>query len=148
MTKKYCLLLVISCVIGLSVANSSMADDEEEKDNSRNCIQTRTLKSTAVVDDRNVLFVKIGNSVYHNRLRKDCKGLGKYKQFSYTTTSGSLCSLDSIRVMDATGRESRSCQLGKFYEITTDELRALVEESLNPSKPDSQDSDKEESEPE
>ena len=148
MNIKYCLLIVISCVIGLSVANSSMADDEEEKDNSRNCIQTRTLKSTAVVDDRNVLFVKIGNSVYHNRLPKDCKGLGKYKQFSYTTSSGSLCSLDTIRVMDATGRENRSCRLGKFYEITTDELRALVEESQNPKKPDPQDSDKEESEPE
>lgn len=148
MTKKYCLLTVMSCVLGLSVADSAMADDEEEKDNSRNCIQTRTLKSTAVVDDRNVLFVKIGNSVYHNRLRKDCKNLGKYKQFSYTTTSGSLCRLDAIHVMDSTGRESRTCQLGKFYEINTEELRALVEESRNPSKPDSQDSDKEESEPE
>ena len=143
MTKQYCLLIVMACVLGLSVAVSSMADDER-KENARNCIQTRTLKGTAVVDDRNVLFIKKGNSIYHNVLPKECKGLSRYKLFSYSTTAGSLCNLDTIQVVDGQGRESRSCRLGYFYTITADELRILVEESRRPPEPDPQLPDKEE----
>lgn len=120
------------CLLALPWANQAMADDEkdDEKDSDgRNCIQTRTLKSTAVVDDYNVLFVRKGNSVYHNILPRECKGLSRYKMFSYVTTSGSLCRQDIIQVINAQGRELRGCPLGTFYEITTDELRTLVENS-------------------
>ena len=143
MTKQNYLLIVMACLLNLSVAASSMADDVKE-DNARNCIQTRTLKGTAVVDDRNVLFIKKGNSIYHNLLPRECKGLSRYKQFSYTTTAGSLCNLDTIRVVDGQGRESRSCRLGYFYTITTEELRILVEKSRRPPEPDSQLPDHEE----
>jgi hypothetical protein len=135
MTKRIFMLIAMACLLNLSVAVSAMADDAKD-DNSRNCIQTRTLKSTAVVDDRNVLFIKKGNSVYHNRLPKECKGLSDTMMFSYATTAGSLCSLDVIRVVDRMGRENRTCTLGPFYTITTDELRILVENSRNPPDPE------------
>jgi hypothetical protein len=34
------------------------------------------------------------------------------------------------------GRENRTCTLGPFYTITTDELRILVENSRNPPDPE------------
>ena len=124
--------MVMARVLNLSIAAPSLAADDDEKKESRNCIQTRSLKTTAVVDDQNVLFVKKGNSVYHNILPKACKGLSKYKLFSYTTTSGNLCELDKINVVDGNGRETRTCSLGVFYEISTEELRTLVENSQKP----------------
>jgi hypothetical protein len=132
MIKQNCGRIVMACLIGLSLAVPALADDEDEEEkyeDSRSCIQTRSLKSNAVVDDRNILFVKKGNSVYLNILPKECKGLSRTKLFSYSTTTGSLCRLDLIWVVDISGHESRSCRLGTFYAITTDELRALVEES-------------------
>ena len=143
MTNSKCMLLVIACLLNLSIAVSSMADDEKY-DKSRNCISTRTLKTTAVVDDRNVLFIKVGDTIFHNVLPRDCKGLSKYKQFSYTTTAGSLCSFDVIHVLDAQGRESRTCRLGEFYEISTAELQALVENSRRLPDSDRQPLDEEE----
>lgn len=122
--------ILMTCLIGLSLSVPALADNEEQKyDNSRSCIQTRTLKSNAVVDDWNVLFIKKENSVYLNILPKECKGLSRTRLFSYTTTTGSLCRQDLIWVVDTSGHESKSCKLGKFYTITTDELRTLVEES-------------------
>lgn len=141
MIQKHYALIVFACVLNLSLVTSSPADDEKT-DDARNCIQTRTLKGTAVVDDQNVLFIRPGNSIYHNKLPSVCKGLSKTKQFSYSTTSGSLCNLDSIRVVDTQGRESKSCRLGYFYSITEDELRTLVEESRQPKVPDPDQTDK------
>ena len=122
------LLITISCVFVLSLVAPALADENDSKE-SRNCIQTRTLKGTAVVDDNHVLFIKKGNSVYHSPLPRTCKGLSRYKQFSYTTTSGSLCSQDLIYVVDAQGRETRACSLGPFYALDGNELKALVENS-------------------
>ena len=128
MTNSKCMLIVVTCLLNMSISVSAMADDEKD-DKSRGCISTRTLKTTAVVDDRNVLFIKVGDTIFHNILPKVCKDLARYQQFSYATTAGSLCNFDTIYVLDAQGRESRSCRLGKFYEISTEELRVLVENS-------------------
>ena len=142
MTKPNYMSIVMACLLNLSVADSSMAD-EAKNENARNCILTRTLKSTAVVDDRNVLFVKKGNTVYHNILPRECRGLSRYKQFSYSSISGSLCNFDTIEVLDSHGLESRSCRLGYFYKITTEDLRTLVDRSRRPPEPESQPPDKE-----
>ncbi len=133
------LLKTIGYLFVLSLVTPALADDEDEKE-SRNCIQTRSLKGTAVVDDH-VLFIKKGNSVYHSPLPRTCKGLSRYKQFSYKTTSGSLCSQDLIYVMDSAGRESRACSLGPFYEIDGDELKLLVENSRKAASADASDED-------
>ena len=125
MLKRKYLVVALACASGFALAGSALADDEQD-DKGRNCVQTRTLKSTAVVDDYNVLFVRKGNSVLHNLLPRECRGLSVTKQFSYKTTGGSLCSQDTIRVINTQGRESTACPLGKFYEIDTEQLRALV----------------------
>ncbi len=137
MNKPNYMLPVLACLLSPLFAGSSIADELKDK-NSRNCIQTRSLKSTAVVDDLNVLFIKKGNIVYHNRLPQQCNGLSRTKQFSYTTLSGSLCSFDNIRVVNIHGVEGKTCRLGTFYEISTEELRSLVERSRRPTGPDSQ----------
>ncbi len=104
MTKQIYMLIVMACLLNLSVAVSSMAD-EVKHENARNCILTRSLKSTAVVDDMNILFIKVGKTIYHNILPRQCQGLSRTRSFSYTTLSGSLCIFDTIQIIDRHGRQ-------------------------------------------
>ena len=143
MTKQLFLLILVAGLLNLAAAVSSMAD-EVKFEGARKCITTRTLKSTAVVDDLNILFIKVGKTIYHNILPRQCQGLSRTRSFSYTTLSGSLCTFDTIQILDRHGRQGRSCRLGYFYEINTEELRALVERSRRPPGPESQLPDKEE----
>ncbi len=131
MTKQLCMLILVAGLLNLSAAVSSMADEVKDED-ARNCISTRTLKSTAVVDDLNILFFKVGKTVYHNILPRQCKGLSRYRIFSYTTLSGSLCNFDTIQVLDRHGRQGRSCRLGYFYAITIEDVPGIIEMSRRP----------------
>ena len=131
MTKQLSILAVLVCLISLSAANSSMADTPTDE-NVRKCISTRTITSTAVVNDNNVLFMKAGKTIYHNILPQRCKGLSKYRQFSYTTLSGSLCNFDNIQIMDDHGQQGRFCRLGYFYEVTIDDIPDIVNSLYGP----------------
>ena len=117
-------LVVLSCLLCLSAVDSPQA--EEEGVQSRNCISTRSLKSTYVIDDLNILFVKTGNSYYHNVLPKQCTGLSRTRAFSYATLSGSLCSFDTIRVLDESGGDGKSCRIGVFYPIEREDIPGIV----------------------
>jgi len=127
MIKQIFALLLLACLLNLLATIPALADEEEEK-GGRGCISLRTLKKTAVVDDRNILFIKVGNkTVYHNILPKQCTGLSRLRAFSYSTNSGSLCNFDTIQILNEHGREGKSCRLGYFHEMTMDEIPALVE---------------------
>lgn len=131
MTKQISMLIVLACLINLSTADSSMADELMEE-GVRKCITTRTLKSTAVIDDWNILFMKAGNTIYHNILPRRCKGLSKYRQFTYTTLSGSLCNFDNIQIPDDHSRNGRFCRLGVFYEVTIEDIPDIVKSLYGP----------------
>jgi hypothetical protein len=135
MTKKIYLLITLACLINLSAAVPSMADEPDEPDEvkevkSRKCISTRNLKNTAVVDDLNVLFFMVGKTVYHNILPRACNGLSQSGRFSYTTYAGSLCELDMIEILAGNSFQTgRSCRLGYFYPVTDGDIVALIEQS-------------------
>ena len=131
MTRQISMLIVLACLINLSTAVSSMADELMEE-GVRKCITTRTLKSTAVINDRNILFMKAGRTIYHNILPQQCKGLSKYRQFSYTTLSGSLCNFDNIQIVDDHGRQGRFCRLGVFHEVTIEDIPDIVKSLYGP----------------
>lgn len=131
MTKQIFMLIVLACLVNLSTGVSSMADELTDE-SVRTCISTRTVKSTAVVDDRNILFMKVGKTIYHNILPQRCEGLSKYRQFSYTTLSGTLCNFDSIQITDDHGRQGRFCRLGVFYEVTIEDIPDIVKSLYRP----------------
>ena len=66
----------------LVVASESAAQEEEPAydENSSNCISTRRIRRTRVIDDRNILFYFVGGDVYHNILPAACNGLRRENQ--------------------------------------------------------------------
>ena len=143
MTKQIYLLILVTGLLNLAAAVSSMAD-EVKFEGARKCITTRTLKSTAVVDDLNILFIKAGKTIYHNILPRQCQGLSRTRSFSYSTLSGSLCNFDTIQILDRHGRQGRSCRLGYFYAITIEDVPAIIEMSRRPLETEPQPPGKEE----
>jgi hypothetical protein len=134
MTQQIYVPLLVACLLNLSVAASSMADETKDK-NTRGCISTRTLNKTAVVDDLNILFFKTGGTIYHNILPRECKGLSRFRAFSYSTLSGSLCNFDTIQVLNSNGLGGKSCRLGYFHTITEEDIIGIVNGAPRPTEP-------------
>jgi hypothetical protein len=125
-------ILSAACLFALAVPGASLADeqDEESDDNIRDCVNVSRIRSTRIVDDRNILFYMRGRTVYHNNLPRRCPGLRREGRFSYRTTTGNLCRLDLIRVLYSSGigvEEGVACGLGYFHEITEEDAEGIIE---------------------
>ena len=129
------------CVVAFSLAGAIevLADDAEDAEEAEDidvtpvrCISMGRIRTTTVVDDRNILFYRRGGPIYHNILEQNCRGLKRSGLFTYKVQSGArhvrLCDTDTINVIEAPGSAGFNCALGQFFPIS--ELRA--EELLNP----------------
>lgn len=136
MSKQISRLLVLTLVSALPVLPAALAEEEPTVgENSRRCINLRSIRGTDVIDDRNILFYAGGDKVYHNILPRACGGLKREDRFSYEVRTGSLCNTDRISVLydDAFGmRDGPSCRLGLFHEITREDAKALIEKGNEP----------------
>ena len=83
----------------------------------QDCVPINQIRSTRVIDDRNIDFEMSGGRVLRNRLPQACSGLGFERRFSYRTSLSRLCSLDIINVLDSNGRPGASCGLGRFVPV-------------------------------
>lgn len=133
------LTLILPLALALALPVQAQEDEEAGYDeDGRTCINTRRIRQTVIVDDRNILFYMMGGKVYHNILRHTCNGLEREGRFSYHLTGSQLCRLDAINVLynDARGlREGIACSLGDFFEIdkeTADAMREAPEEQQEP----------------
>lgn len=130
-------IVITATALGVMMPASAQDTDEvvdDIGDRTSNCITLRNVRRTEVIDDRNVLYHMRGRTIYHNILPRQCGGLAREKRFSYSTTMGRLCNLDSITVLynDPFGLGSgNSCQLGKFHKITREDAKALKEPGNN-----------------
>lgn len=124
---------MMTVVLGMTASGSLLANEDDDEDRGpRKCIPTRKLTSTAVIDERNILFIMIGKTIYHNILPKQCRGLGR-QGFTYGNLAGSLCNLDTIQIIQSPhGTLGRLCRLGDFHPVTNEELPALVNGILKP----------------
>jgi len=96
------------------------------------CILTRAIRDTQIIDDRTILFRMRGGVVYVNNLTNNCRGLRRERRFSYSPTVGRLCNVDAIRVIESFGgviQEGIACGLGSFYPITEEESELLKVEA-------------------
>ena len=121
----------IFALIGLLMAatTSIAADEEEATRESERCINARSIRGADVIDDNYVLFRVQGRRLYLNALPKSCKGLSQDRRFSYETYTRSLCERDTIRVLKEASDgvyEGRACKLGRFQQITEDELADFI----------------------
>ncbi|MDP6992971.1 MAG: hypothetical protein QGF87_01335 [Woeseiaceae bacterium] len=126
--------VVLAVSLFLPFATTAQDGDEEEEpvfdENTVDCIQVRNIRRTDVLDDRNILFHMRGRTIYHNMLPRQCGGLAREDRFSYQTSIGRLCRLDSIRVLydDPFGlRAGNRCSLGLFRKIDREDAEALKE---------------------
>ena len=132
MTNQPYTLLLALILLPLTAAPLSLADeieDDDEYSEAERCINSRTIKSTTVIDDRNIVFYMRGSKIYRNILPRPCRGLSTQRRFSYTTVTRSLCDSDSIRILRETGQgfeEGRSCRLGRFHPTTEEDLNAFL----------------------
>ena len=138
MIKRMHLLALSIAATGWLTVTPSLADevvDEIDDIKAKSCIRVRSLRSTKVVDDLNIIFYMVGSTTYHNILPRQCHGLARQDRFSYESRSGNLCDLDTIRILYQAGtsmQEGNACRLGKFHPIRREDADALLEKSGEP----------------
>ena len=84
------------------------------------CIDINRIDSTNVVSNSVIDFKMRGGKVYRNTLPASCSGLVFEDRFSYRTSIGRLCNVDTIRVLHSYGgrlEEGVGCGLGKFQPV-------------------------------
>jgi hypothetical protein len=158
--KKSLKFVWLASLLALLHPGTLLADEEEEKqekpENAVSCVNTSRIRNTTIVDDSSILFYMRGKTVYLNVLRRQCRGLAREGRFSYRSSTGSLCHLDSIRILYGTAggmREGASCGLGYFQEVTEEDLELILErepappqaEPLPPAEPEDMTKETEES---
>jgi hypothetical protein len=85
-----------------------------------NCVSLRNIRSTNVVDASTIDFRMNGGKTYRNSLPYSCPSLAYEERFSYRTSTGQLCNVDIIRVLNDYGgrlQEGVGCGLGKFQPV-------------------------------
>ncbi|HEX4693350.1 hypothetical protein [Sphingomonas sp.] len=82
------------------------------------CIQLNQIRETHVRSDQVIDFEMSGKRVYRNTLDGACPSLGLEERFSYSASTGQLCSTDLITVLQSTGGRGATCGLGKFQPVT------------------------------
>ena len=82
------------------------------------CVRLSDLRETRVHGDQVIDFVTRGGKVYRNTLPYACSRLGFEERFSYTVSTGRLCSVDTITVLDSSGIRGPSCGLGQFQPVS------------------------------
>ena len=125
-------LTVLALTMAVPAAGSEILVDEPEAvEGTEDCVWTRTLRRTEVLDDRNILFFMTGGKIYRNFLPRRCHSLSNRRAFSYETRVSQLCRSDRITVLDTLGFggvPGPSCALGKFYPVTENEVEAMREQ--------------------
>ena len=137
--KKALFLAILTALSGTLIADDEREENLESNNSeldveeSARCVNSRTIKRTSVIDDRNIVFYMRGSTIYLNVLPRECRGLSHQRRFSYTTVTRSLCNSDSIRVLRETGfglEEGRSCRLGLFHPTTDEQISDAMNGNL------------------
>jgi hypothetical protein len=85
-----------------------------------NCIRLAQFSDTRVRDDHTIDFLRNSRQGWRNSLPQGCSGLRSANAFSYKVSTGELCSVDIITVLDNVGgglQRGGSCGLGQFVPI-------------------------------
>jgi hypothetical protein len=120
----FTLTISLGCV---AMPQAALAQDEIDEE-ARSCISSRTIRKTAIVDDRTIIFYSSHDKAYLNTLPRACHGLKREDRFSYRSSVGQICDLDSIRVLSDFGgrlQEGIACGLGKFIPMSHEDADAL-----------------------
>jgi len=82
-----------------------------------NCIDTRRIRNMRARDDRNIDFEMTGRQVMRNTLPQACPGMTFDNRFAHRSTTGRLCSIDTVTVLRSDGSRGVTCGLGSFQQV-------------------------------
>jgi len=145
-------LLLLAAVLGAAaqVGSAVAVEEKEEAKTAAACLRRTEIKSTKVLDARNVLVTMRDRSTYRSQLAKQCPGLRRGSAMSLTYSDNKLCAGSTFTVLMRAGASTNStsvtvpgsnehlsvpgpafvpgavCQLGIFTPISEDEINALV----------------------
>ncbi len=136
--RKYRYSLPAICALAVLPAAAEDVDSGAEWDTVR-CINSRVVRGTDVIDDRNIVFRMTGRKIYLNTLPSPCRGLSRERRFSYVVHTSSLCERDHIRILEDSGfglHEGRACRLGRFRPVTEDDLEYWIKSQRKEPEPE------------
>jgi hypothetical protein len=81
------------------------------------CVDRSRIRGHQARDDRTIDFSMTDGRLLRNRLPYGCPGLMRDNRFLYRSSTGRLCSTDTITLLDARAEPGASCGLGRFQEI-------------------------------
>ena len=81
------------------------------------CIRTISIRQTHVRSDSVIDFDMGGGKIYRNTLPYSCPQLGFEEKFLYKTSTGELCSVDTITVLHDSFSHGATCGLGPFQPV-------------------------------
>ncbi|MFC4292635.1 hypothetical protein ACFOWX_09450 [Sphingorhabdus arenilitoris] len=124
--KKPLLLILTAAMAGGGMAAAIAAPDApadteiKTVGKPQNCLNIRQIRSTDVVDKNTIDFKMTNGKIYRNILPNSCSSLRFEEAFSYRVSTGQLCNIDIIRVLQNFGgriEQGEACGLGKFQQI-------------------------------
>ena len=118
-------------IIGASGATGAAGADQrpvEKAGDSRSCLTHSAIASSIVEDERTIRFEMLGRRVYRNRLSAACPGLRQvangFGALSFDLHGGSLCSGDTIRVLDPSRGNTMTLQTATICRLESFERLA------------------------
>lgn len=92
--------------------------DAEVAGEPRDCIDTRQILQTDIVNNRTIVFRMRSGPDYRNDLPAACPLLDDRRGITYRVYTGRLCRIDTVNVVDFTvGVDYGACGLGSFTPI-------------------------------
>lgn len=130
-------LVSILAIVAFTAAAQDDADDPAERaaeldldGETQNCLNTRSVRRTQVIDDSTIAFFMRNRDVYVNLLPRRCPQLARNDRFAYEARGGRLCKVDTITVLTQfAGRLEGgfTCPLGEFHVTDAESVELMIE---------------------
>ncbi len=131
----------------LGALQTAVADDSATRPTA--CLRREDIRSTKVIDDRNIVFTTRDRQTYNNQLGRHCPGMRRSTPLSFTYADHGLCMGSTFSVLMRVGSgnaiavndpannvhytipgpnfvQGATCQLAMFAPISEDEVKALM----------------------
>jgi hypothetical protein len=139
----------IALAAALVVVSATVAAEDTASHVAQACVYHPTIKRTRVLNDRNILYVT-SQGTFNNQLVKQCPGMRRDAQLSYTLVNQKLCAGSTFTLLREVGASSNldsvwdpvtqtrivirapqwiptfTCQLGMFLPVTDDEVEDII----------------------
>jgi hypothetical protein len=125
-------LTACAALVLATLAPGAEAQDGDDPQTVRACLNHPTIRRTKILGDRNIVFVTRDDKIYNNTLPRQCPSLGRNSLVNYTVENSRLCAGSRFTVLWQHGPNPTDyvpafvCQLGNFVPITEDELADLT----------------------